>query len=846
MIDSLQKTKLLIVDDEVDNLDLLQYIFCQDYQILRAKNGFEALEILKQQPDIGVIISDQQMPMMSGTEFLSQVAEAYPNTLRIILTAYADVRDLVEAINQSKVFKYITKPYKVEELCQVVQQATETHKLLKSRTSKLRNDLESAEAKYQSIFENAIEGIFQTTINGYYLIANPMLAQIYGYPSAQSLIDNVTNIANQLYVNPERRREFIDILHSRNTVCNFESQVYRRDGTKIWISENVRAVRDHDGTLISFEGTVQDITQRKRAEEESRLLQHLTLEISAARDFQSALEIALSKICQFTGWNYGEAWILSDDRQVLVCSPAWYSSIAGLEGFRKYSEKISFPSGIGFPGRVWVHQRPEWIWDIFLESESHFIRKYPAMECGLRSGLALPVSADNNVVAIMVFFTMSSNDQDQQLMGLIGAIAMQLGILIQHKRDEEALRLMNEELALARDRALEASRTKSTFVANMSHELRTPLNAIIGYSEMMQEDADLLGLDDFGQDLQKIYQSGKHLLNLINDILDMTKIEAGKLEIHYDDFDIPMLVLDVSNSIQPLLLKNNNRLEIDCDPKLGTIRADITRVRQVLLNLLSNACKFTKSGEIHIKVNRQVSIQKEYFCFAISDTGIGISSENLQKLFQPFSQADSSTTRQYGGTGLGLAISDRLCQMMGGDITVSSELGKGATFTVCLPINCEEATQKDHQSHPKPLPLPIPARQDLGYLSLNYLFKPIDRDRLITEVAKYRLEPQSQLSVLIIEDDVNVCAMLRRMLEKENCLVMDAQDGREALEVLTNHIPQLILLDLMMPNIDGFEFIHLLRLQTNLPLIPVIIITARDLNEGDCAQLTELMQNFLV
>ena len=943
------KSKLLIVDDEEDNLDLLQRIFYRSHLILRAKNGFEALAILAKEPDVAVIVSDQRMPMMSGTEFLSQVAESYPDTLRIILTAHTDVRDLVEAINQSQVFKYITKPYKADSLVQIVQQATEIHKLLKLRTSKLRNDLENAEAKYKDIFENAIEGIFQTTIDGRYLIANSMLAQIYGYPSAESLMSNVTNIANQIYVNPLRRQEFINVLRTHDTVSNFESQVYRRDGSKIWISENVRAVREPDGTLIGFEGTVQDISQRKRAEAESQLLQCLTLEISAVNDFQTALEIALSKICQFTGWDYGEAWIPSGDGQTLICSPAWYSSIEGLEEFRQCSERISFPAGIGFPGRVWGNQRPEWIWDISLEAESHFLRKYPALECGLQSGLAIPVSADTNVVAIMAFFTRSPNDRDQQLVGLISAIAMQLGILMRRKRDEETLRLMNEELALARDRALEANHTKSTFVANMSHELRTPLNAIIGYSEMLQEDAALLGLDDFEDDLQKIYRSGKHLLDLINDILDMTKIEAGKLEIYYDNFDVPMLVWDASQTIQPLLLKNNNRLEIECDRQLGEIRADMTRVRQVLLNVLSNACKFTKSGVIKIQVTRQNSALGEIFCFTISDTGIGISPENLQKLFQPFNQADSSTTRQYGGTGLGLAISHRLCQMMSGDITIISELGIGSTFTICLPVDCESASKKppkqgqnpspnlstspkypplktektdnSHQKHPsvlviagdsilrqsthsylqhlgvflysssngkegmqlvyqilpdaiildmqtpsmngvevlkelksQPLTSGIPIilltindekPESFGIGANEFLFKPIDRDRLITIIGKYRAEQQSALSVLVIEDDPNTRAMLKRMLEKEHCIVSEAQDGHDALEVMAQNIPQLILLDLMMPNVDGFEFMHLLRLRQETPSIPIIIITAKDLTNEDSNRLSGSVQKIL-
>ena len=944
-MNSSPKTKLLIVDDEVDNLDLLQRIFHKGYRVIKAENGFEGLSRLEQEPDIGIIISDQRMPMMSGTEFLSQVAEIYPDTIRIILTAHTDVHALVDAINQSKVFKYITKPFRVDELTQVVQQATEIHKLLKLRTSKLRNDLESAEAKYQSIFENAIEGIFQTTIDGRYLIANPMLAKIYGYPSAEFLMASVTNIANQLYVNPRRRQDFINILLSHETVSNFESEVYRQDRTKIWISENVRAVRDENNVLIGFEGTVQDISQRKRAEEESQLLQNLTLDISAANDFQTALEITLKKICEFTGWVYGEAWVPeTDHRQVLVCSPAWYASVEGLESFRECSEKMSFPSGIGFPGRVWGHQHPEWIWDISLETDLHFIRKYPALECGLQSGLAIPVSADSKVVAIMAFFMISPNDKDQQLVGLIGAIAMQLGALMRRKRDEEALRMMNEELALARDRALEANRTKSSFVANMSHELRTPLNAIIGYSEMLQEDVALLGLEDFEGDLKKIYKAGRHLLDLINDILDMTKIEAGKLKIHFDDFNLPVLVWDTCNTVKSLLTKNNNNLEIDCDPDLGDIRTDMTRLRQILLNLLSNAGKFTKSGEIKVKVTRQTLDHTEYFCFEVSDTGIGISPENIQNLFQAFNQVDNSTTRQYGGTGLGLAISQRLCQMMGGDIMLDSELGKGSTFTVRLPVNYELAKKNLQNLQPKrsrtskisyqrsdkfrgrqpsilvidddltvhqytqsylgdlgvaiysafsgeeginlaqdilpdaiildiQMPTmsgwevlkelkcqPLTSGIPIILLTINdeqhesyevgandYLFKPIDRDRLITTVDKYRADSQSRLSVLVVEDDINVRSMLKRMLEKENCIVAEAQDGYEALEIMLSQAPQLILLDLMMPNVDGFEFIHLLRLQQHMDATttPIVILTAKDLSNDDYIRLSGSVQKIL-
>lgn len=207
----------------------------------------------------------------------------------------------------------------------------------------------------------------------------------------------------------------------------------------------------------------------------------------------------------------------------------------------------------------------------------------------------------------------------------------------------------------------------------------------------------------------------------------MTKIEAGKLEIYYDNFNLPLLVLEATTTIQPLLTKNNNRLTIDCpidcDDQFGEIWSDITRVKQILLNILSNACKFTKSGEIQVKVSRQNFAEEEYFYFEISDTGIGISPENIQNLFQPFHQADSSTTRQYGGTGLGLAISYRLCQMMGGDIMLQSVLGKGSTFIVRLPVNCELAKKVRKickQSHPNPLN--IYGEKMINSLNTNHLF----------------------------------------------------------------------------------------------------------------------------
>ncbi len=264
-------------------------------------------------------------------------------------------------------------------------------------------------------------------------------------------------------------------------------------------------------------------------------------------------------------------------------------------------------------------------------------------------------------------------------------------------RSLQALQDTQEQLIGSEHRAQEANRTKSLFLASMSHELRTPMNAILLYSELLQDDATDAGMEDFVKDLKKIQAAGKHLLSLINGVLDLSKIESGKMDMFLETFDVKGLLTDTTATVRPLIDKNGNTLSLICSDNLGIMTADLTKVRQSLFNLLSNAAKFTENGVIELKAWRTSLESKDWISFDVRDSGIGLTEEQMGKLFQEFTQADASTTRKYGGTGLGLALSRKFCRMMGGDITVASSYGQGSTFTIKLPAEVIDPKAKTEQ-----------------------------------------------------------------------------------------------------------------------------------------------------
>ena len=485
-------------------------------------------------------------------------------------------------------------------------------------------------------------------------------------------------------------------------------------------------------------------------------------------------------------------------------------------------------------------------------------------------------------------------------------------------RLEELVRQRTDQLAAARDEAVRASQAKSDFLASMSHELRTPLNAIIGYSEMLHEEAKELGQNEFLPDLDKIKSAGRHLLSLINDILDLSKIEAGRMEVLIEDFAVTDLIDQVRTVIEPLMARNANVLQVDCGPDLGVMRSDMTKLRQNLFNLLSNAAKFTQQGIITLAARRLAEVDGDRLEFRVTDTGIGMTEAQLGKLYQAFAQAEASTARDYGGTGLGLAITKRFCRMLGGDVTAESKPGQGSTFIIQVPATCPEASPeaelvpraagdagtvlviddektihellerelgkegyrvlhatsgreglrvakasrpdvitldiimpdldgwsvlKELKVDPEVCDIPvllvtIMGDSDLGFAlgAADYITKPFDSEVLVKAVGRHA-RPDGGAQILVIDDDWKSRDMLRRTLQKEGWTVAEAGDGREAVRQIERARPALVLLDLVMPKMDGFEVLERLRAEAAWQNIPVIVVTAKDLTRAEIEQL---------
>jgi PAS domain S-box-containing protein len=540
--------------------------------------------------------------------------------------------------------------------------------------------LKESEERYSRAMRAATEGIYECQMETGALYLSDRAREVWGFSSGTlKSTDWISHIHPEDY--PAYRQAVID--HLKGVTPHLEQELRARDasGEYRWVQDRGIGERDGTGRVTRLVGVTTDITQRKRSEQRLRralewqtaTAETLKVMAGSQSDVQPVFDSIIRNAVRLCGGLFGAVYRY--DGELIHFAAGYNVPSAALERVRdKYPVKPEDRSVAS--SRAVLSRSVVRIDDVL--SDPHYDRNHAAGPGQWRRLLAVPMLRDEVPLGVIVILWEKPGVTPVQNEEMLKTFADQAVIAIENVRLFHELQEKSRQLEIA-------SRHKSEFLANMSHELRTPLNAIIGYSEMLREEAGAAQKPILSE-LGKIAGAGRHLLQLINAVLDLSKIEAGKMEVALEDFSVQDLVESVVAVIAPLAEKNANRLEIRIAPEVEGMRADSTKVRQTLFNLLSNACKFTQQGKVTLAVAQQADAAGDFLTFTISDTGIGMTAEQMSRLFQEFTQADAETTRKYGGTGLGLALSRRLCRMMGGDISVTSEHGRGSTFVVRLPV----------------------------------------------------------------------------------------------------------------------------------------------------------------
>ncbi|MBD3881259.1 response regulator [Phormidium tenue FACHB-886] len=867
------KPKILVVDDEPDNLDLLYRTFYRQFKVLRAESGHEALALLEQEGEVAVIISDQRMPHMSGTEFLSLTATLYPDTIRIILTGYTDVEDLVEAINSGKVFKYVNKPWDDDDLKAVVRQAVDTHNVLKARTQELQRSLRQetllnaitstvrSAQSYQQILQTIVETVghlfevdccilrpFQNdrieeesfiyaapslklesldfALLAHTLWATQDVEVITDIPTSHRISSDQTGQRQQAYQQSQIASSLIVPLIFQQELLAVLA-LHQCGQSRVWQAEEVQLVSMVANQAAPALSQARAYEQVRALAKREALINTITATIRSSLDQQEIFAAITQQLGQALHADGCALSLWTEEDEYVQCVGLHDASQEG-DIQQTIAQKITLDNQSQLPQsrvpidenpvlkKLMLTQAPVIVNDLNLTphlSELDLPLRSPA-----RALLVVPLLYNGKIIgSISLRQTHQPRRWTEDEVALAQAVAAQAAIAVQQARLFQKTRQQAEQL-------LELDRQKTEFFQNVSHEFRTPLTLTIGPLESAVEQAQGLSPEQCVIALR----NSRRLLRLVNQLLDLQRLDAGRMQPCFRPCNLREFVAQVVDSFMPYC--DRKRVNIftqlhDCP----AIYLDLEKFDKVLYNLLSNAIKFTATdGKIEVSLKPE----GERCLIQVKDTGIGIRPDQIPYLFERFRQADGSASRSHEGSGLGLALVKELVELHGGEVSVTSSYGTGTTFTIALPMGLahlpsdqvSETSTELEQSRATVELADVEVDLQEQATSLNGAASAI----VVPAIAP--VKPSGQLSpatILVVEDNADMRSYVSGILQRLGHQVHTARNGAEGFQVAKTLQPQIIITDLMMPIVSGIEMIQMMRQDQAMKGIPIVLLTAK-------------------